>query len=247
LRLTPTALFAATPIAAAPVALKERVAGGLAGDGVPMTGSRHVPKRRAGRARNLVRAGIAVTVAALVLGTAAVVLAGGGGGPEPGEVAGPDAGVARVTTTTSTTTSTTTTTAPPQPIAPGDEPALAPTSDAPPGPAGDTAADAVIVEEPPPPPPVTVTANLAMAPATMPLAYSMSAPPVLSWSTAGGASVLVTGPGLSSAVPSGSAPVCPGSTSAVCTAPPGTYAYTLVVRGGWGQVVAQRTATLTIT
>lgn len=248
LRLAPTALFAATPIAAAPAALKELVAGGLAGDGVPMTGSRHAP-RGPGRARHVVRAGIVAAAAALVLGTAAVVLAAGAGDPEPGEGAGAEAQAARVTTTTSTTTTTTTAPVPPQPIAPGDEPAFAPTPDAPTGPAGDATADAVIVEEPPPPPPpapVTVTADLAMAPATMPLGYPMAGAPVLSWSTSGGASVLVTGPGLSSSVASGSAPICPGSSSVVCTAAPGTYAYTLEVRDGWGQVVAERSATLTI-
>jgi hypothetical protein len=56
----------------------------------------------------------------------------------------------------------------------------------------------------------------------------------------------VTGPGLSSAAANGSAPICPGSTSAVCTAPSGSYAYTLVVKDGSGQVVAQRSAMLTI-
>jgi RNA polymerase sigma factor (sigma-70 family) len=246
LRLAPTALFAATPIGAAPVALKERVADGLAGEGVPMTGSRHARTRSTRRARNVARAGIAAA-AAVALGAGAALLVGSGGDSETAEVAG--RGPRAAEETTSSTTTTTTAPPPPQPIAPGDEPALAPTPAFPSGPTGDTAADAVVVEEPPPPPPpppVTVTADLALAPATMPLGYSMAAPPVLTWSTSGGASVVVTGPDLSSAAASGSAPICPGSSAAVCTAPPGTYTYNLVVEDAWGQVVAQRSATLTI-
>lgn len=247
LRLAPTALFAATPIAAAPAALKELVAGGLAGEGVPMTGSRHASNRNTGRHRHLVRGGIAAA-AAVSLGAGAALFVGSDGDSESADVAGRGPRAAQVTTTTSSTTTTTTTPASPQPIEAGAEPALAPTPGAPKGPAGDAAPDALIVEEPPPPPPppVIVTADLTMAPATMPLGYPMSGAPVLSWSTSGGASVLVSGPGMSSTALSGSAPVCPGSSSAVCTAAPGTYAYTLVVRDGGGQVVAQRSATLTI-
>ncbi|MGH9050900.1 MAG: hypothetical protein ACRDY4_14325, partial [Acidimicrobiia bacterium] len=143
---------------------------------------------------------------------------------------------------TSTTPTSTTQTAP-EPIAPGSEPALAPTPAGPPAPAPATGtSDEALVVEPPPP----VLADFAVAPATMPLGYSMAAPPVLSWSTSGGAAVLVTGPGVSSSAPGGSVPICPGSTSAVCTAPPGTHTYMLVVTDEWGQVVAQRSASLTI-
>jgi RNA polymerase sigma factor (sigma-70 family) len=246
LRLSPTALFAATPIAAAPVALKERIADGLAGHGVPMAGSRHAPERRGRRPRNLLRAGIAAA-ATVALGAGAALLAGGGDSGPGSDAAAPDRRAALVTTTTTSSTTTTTTQPPPQPITPGDGPALAPTPDAPAGPPGGTAADAVVEEPPPPPPPPPpVTADLTLAPDTIPMGYPMSGAPVLAWSTSGGAAVLVTGPGFSSSAAGGSAPVCPGSTAAVCTASAGTYTYTLVVEDGLGQVVAHRTATLTI-
>ncbi|HEX6311422.1 MAG TPA: sigma-70 family RNA polymerase sigma factor [Acidimicrobiia bacterium] len=251
LRLAPTALFAATPIAAAPAALKEQVARALARAGVPMEGSRHAPRARSVRVRRFAWAGAGLGVVALVLATAAVVLAGGGDAPAPDPVAGaePEASPTTTTTTTPTTTNTTAGPAPdPQPIAPGGGPALAPPADPAPGPADAPTADqSVAPPPPPPPPPPPVTADLALAPATMPDVYPMSGAPVLTWSTTGGAAVVVSGPGLGSmASPSGSAPICPGSSASVCTAAPGTYTYTLVVWDAHGQVAAQRSATLTI-
>lgn len=243
LHLAPTTLFSATPIATAPVPLKERVARGLAGDGVPMTGSRHAPRARPSRFRRLVQVGAGVAAAGLVVGTAAVVLAGGDDAP-PDQIA--DADVDAPPTPMSTTT---TTLPAVEPIAPGDDPGLAPPGGAPaPGAPPVPAPEVLPPPPPPPPPPSPVMAELTIAPAAAPFGYVMPDAPALSWSTAGGASVLVSGPGVSSAAPSGSTPVCPTGTSAsFCDAPAGSYTYALVVRDAWGQVVAQRSATLTIT
>jgi hypothetical protein len=72
---------------------------------------------------------------------------------------------------------------------------------------------------------------------------------VVQWSTSGGASVSISGPGFSSSAPSGSSPrLCPtasGAAWSVCSSG-GSYPYTLIVRDRSGAVVAQRSATLTV-
>jgi hypothetical protein len=72
--------------------------------------------------------------------------------------------------------------------------------------------------------------------------------PVVSWQTANGPTVEVSGPGLAgSSSATGSVPVCPGSPAgAFCTALPGTYTYVLQVRDGDGAVVVQRSASFTV-
>jgi RNA polymerase sigma factor (sigma-70 family) len=251
LKLAPTALFAATPVAAAPAVLKARVAKRLEHDGVRMEGSQHAPlHRRAGRVRRLAQAGAAVAAVAVVAGTAAVVLAGGGASGAGGEGGAADAPTTTVTPSTTSATTTTTTTLPPepQPILPADDPALAPGGAPAPEPAGGAVPGGAALEEPPPPPPPPppVTADLALSPTTMPDVYPMFSAPVLTWSTGGGGAVQVSGPGMSSSAPSGSAPLCPGSSGSMCTAAPGSYTYTLVVWDGNGQIAAERSVTLTI-
>jgi hypothetical protein len=142
--------------------------------------------------------------------------------------------VATDTTTTTTEPPPTTTVAPgpTSPILPGttDRPVVAPPPD-------------------PEPPPPSVTADLSVAPASKQSPYpNDGAAPVVQWSTSGGASVSVNGPGFSSGAPSGTSPrLCPtaGASWSVCSAA-GSYTYTLTVRDSNGAVVAARSATLTV-
>ena len=246
LRLAPTALFGATPFLVAPAAFKDRIAHALAGEGVPMDGSAHGPGRGGGRSRW--RSGrvlaAAAAAAAIVLVVVAVMTAlaltddDGASAPDAKEKAAGE-------TTTTAPTTTTIAHAPTSPIAPGPEggAVIVPDPGAPPPPAPPP-------PPPPPPPSSAVTATLSVTPSTMQSPYPNNASaPVVQWSTSGGATAAVSGPGFSSSALSGSSPpwgpTASGSVWSVCSAA-GSYTYTLTVRDGSGAVAAQRTATLTV-
>jgi hypothetical protein len=103
---------------------------------------------------------------------------------------------------------------------------------------------------PPPPPPAAPSGSVSVAPSSRPPTVPTAAEAVVSWSSANGTSVSISGPGLSSGSASGSQRVCPGSVitaadgNTYCVAPAGTYTYTLTVTGPGGTV--QRSATLTV-
>jgi hypothetical protein len=71
---------------------------------------------------------------------------------------------------------------------------------------------------------------------------------VLSWTTTGGTTVTVNGPGVATIEVSGSLPICPAAPSPTwsrCTARRGEYTYTVTAVGDNGDVVSA-SATLTI-
>jgi hypothetical protein len=239
LRLDPAALFAAVPIMGAPVLLKQRVAHALAAEGVPMGTAATAPPTPP-RRRHRVRRALGLVAAAMVIVVAALVVAAETIDDDPAPRARLDD--VRVTTTVAPTTSTT--------APPATSPALAPTTE----PAVVAPGTSVAPPLTPPPSPTTpaptVQVIIAVSPSSAPMTYLRPSAPVLTWSTDGpAASVEVSGPGLSSTDPAGSTPVCPTSSAAAwsfCTAPAGSYTYTIVARGPGGEVLATSSATLTI-
>jgi RNA polymerase sigma factor (sigma-70 family) len=141
-------------------------------------------------------------------------------------------------TTTTTALAGPTTTAGPSIVPPPPPPPT--TTTTPPGPTTTTT-------DPPPPP---ATASATMAPTHAPLTFVLGSfeQPVLTWSTSGGASVTVLGPGVSDTRRAGSVDVCPGTvvSGTVCTTPAGTYTYRVRVFAGDGDVLASDTVALTI-
>lgn len=94
-----------------------------------------------------------------------------------------------------------------------------------------------------------ITASLELDPDEVPRVFVIGGvdQPVLTWATAGGASVRVQGPGVDRTEASGSTRVCPGNiVSSVCRSTAGDYEYTLDVYDAADDVVATRTVTLTI-
>jgi RNA polymerase sigma factor (sigma-70 family) len=246
LRLEPSALFAATPFLVAPVALKGRIASALADEGVPMDGSAHRrgpdtnggPAKSGWRSPRVLAAAAAAVVIVLV---GAVMTAFALTDDEKG---------GSTKAAKNSTAETTSTTAAPAP-APTETSAPVPTSPIQPGPGGGRVEAPGPAGPPPPPPPApVVTATLSVSPSSKQSPYpNDGAAPVVQWSTSGGASVTVSGPGFSSSAPSGSSPrLCPtasGAAWSVCSAA-GSYPYTLTVRDASGAVVSQRSATLTV-
>jgi RNA polymerase sigma factor (sigma-70 family) len=248
LKLEPSAIFAATPFLAVPL-LKQKVAHALAAQDVPMGGAQsatatdvpeadRAPGRahdgwRGWRARTLAAAGAVIVVAvAVVVGAEEL---------DDGTVNRQ----ARITpASTERSTSTTSTAAPLPPTE-----LVAPPSTVMPRAATspDEAAPPAAPPLPPPPPPAPVaTGSISVAPSgSMSSTFAL---PVVSWQTANGPTVEVSGPGLAgSSSATGSVPVCPGSPAgAFCTALPGTYTYVLQVRDGDGAVVVQRSASFTV-
>jgi RNA polymerase sigma factor (sigma-70 family) len=229
-RLEPSKMFAAVPLIVAPMLLKMKVAHALSGSGVPMGGSEayateepsHTKRRR--RGPHVAAAGVGI----VVLSLAAV----GALANKVGEL--------HVVETVDKTTTTTT---------------LAPTTTIPfvglPGPDVTTSTKPKRFIPPfvpaPPPPTIAASASISVSPASEPSNYRPGRVSA-SWSTSGGASVQVTGPeGLISTATSGKAAVCPSPARGVCGTTPGVYTYTVTVRDGSGNVVAQQSATLTIT
>jgi RNA polymerase sigma factor (sigma-70 family) len=253
-RLDPQKLFAAVPVVVAPVALKAKAAAALEAAGVPMGGSSSAGgspdggpttgRRRVSR-RALALGGVAVVVILVVLIAIADSLDHDGPTVE-------DAGPV-VTAPTTTEAPATTTTEPQIRVV------ITPDTDVPPGETvppseqpdpGSSDPPPVVPPPPPPPPPAAPTASVSVSPSSRPATIPASQRAVVSWSSANGSSVQVSGPGLSSSSASGSQAVCPGSTftaadgTVYCTAPPGSYSYTITVTGPGGSV--QRTATLTV-
>jgi RNA polymerase sigma factor (sigma-70 family) len=247
LRLDPAALFSAVPMIGAPVVLKQKVAHALSEAGVPMghaatpdDPSSHGSRRRGHRIRRVV----ALVAAAAVVIAIGVVAATENIDDDPTPTARLED--VRVTSTVANTPSTTavTTTVPSPPTTSAPAPATEPAVGAP----APTVAPPVIVPPTPTTQPVHVT--LTLQPSSAPMTYLRPAAPVLTWSTDGpAASVEVTGPGFSSTSSAGSSPVCPTTSAAAwsfCTAPAGTYTYTLVARAGDGTVAATSSVTLTV-
>ena len=249
LRLEPSALFAATPFLVAPVALKSRIAHALSEEGVPMDGSAHrgEPAANGGQGRSRWRSPQVLAAAA-----AAVVIVLVGAVMTAFALSDGDEGASKKSAKGSAVETTTTTAAPVE--APTETSvAPAPTSPVQPGPSGGGAqgpGPADPPPPPPPPPPPMVSATLSVSPSAKQSPYpNDGSAPVVQWSTSGGASVTVSGPGFSSSAPSGASPrLCPtasGASWSVCSGA-GSYTYTLTVRDGSGAAVAQRSATLTI-
>jgi len=263
-RLDPAHLFAAVPIAVAPVLLKAKAAAALEAAGVPMgqatgggpgsapggpaeagdapTGRRH--RRRPSR-RTVGLASVAVVVIALVVAVLAVESLD----HDDPIVAAEGSAIATTTTDaeertersgpTTTTTPEISITVNPDPTAPatppeGGTPPVVVPDPAPTDPSGPT---------PPPPPPPAPTGSLTVSPSHLPPTPSAGGA-TLSWTTANATTVSVTGSGVSSSAPSGSQTVCPGSSGSVCFPQPGTYTYVLTATGPGGTI--QRTATLTV-
>jgi RNA polymerase sigma factor (sigma-70 family) len=269
LRLDPAALFGAVPMVAGPVVLKQEIAHALEADGIPVGDSVHAPasvaarqrratRRRRGRIAAVVGAALTVVVVALIVAFAGSL----DDGTVDEQIAASDspAGIATTTPAARATTSTggTTTTAAPttqpsaptSPIAPGPSdpgivtppPATPPAS--PPATLGSSPPTTT-----PPPPPASASASVSPATVTTPPPYLRPSGPVLTWTTSGGASVTVLGPGVNSSAPSGSTPLCPNASSAVwsiCEPPNGVYTYVVTVRNGSGAVLDTATATLTV-
>jgi RNA polymerase sigma factor (sigma-70 family) len=248
LRLEPSALFAATPFLVAPVALKGRIANALGDEGVPMDGSTHRgepdasgepgrPRWRSPRVLAAAGAAAAIVLVGAVMTARALT---------------DDEGASQRAATASTASTTTTTATTLPPVAPTETSAApVPTSPIQPGPtSGGLQNPGPATPPPPPPPPPAVSATLSVSPSSKQSPYpNDGSAPVVQWSTSGGAGVTLSGPGFSSSAPSGASPrLCPtasGTAWSVCSAA-GSYTYTLTVRDGGGAVVAQRSATLTV-
>lgn len=225
-RLEPSRMFAAVPMVVVSVVLKDKVAHALSESGVPMGGSTSLTDGSApsapGGGRRIVRrvlVGAGVTLGAFVI---VGVLA-----ETVDEVA--DAPAARQHeggTTRTTEASTSTTLA-----------AEATTS------LGTTATTQPIFVAPPTAPPETATATIS--------AVWSGGPPQarVTWTSSGGASVSVTGPGgFSSSAPSGNGSSCFGTRDRLggCSTPPTSGTYTIVVRGTQGQILAQASSTASV-
>ncbi len=245
-RTAPTALFAATPLIAAPFLLKSQVAYALAQSGIPISSSTAIgplgdsdatgqadsrgadskgPRRGGGRAVKIGAIIASLIVAAMI---ALVVFA-------PGvDRSGQDIPVAIGSPSAAPTPS-------PAPTDDGndsDEPAGEPIDDpAQPDPTAPTT-------QPPPPPRV----RISISPSVMSAKVPTTRLPTATWSVTGEfGSTEVVGPGLSSTSPSDSAPVCPGDvTTDACVSPVGTYEYVLYVYDSKGELIELESALLTV-
>lgn len=243
-RLDPAKLFAAVPVAVAPIVLKAKAAAALEAAGVPMTGSSGRGRRPRSR-RVLAFAAAAVVVVALVVAVLAVESLDHDGPIESAEAP------VEVEPTTAEPPATTTTVA--GGISVEVVPDPSPTDTVPESPDGPVATPdpgSPPPTPPPPPPPAAPSGSISAAPSSRPPTVPTSQQAVISWASANGSTVSVSGPGLSSSAASGSQSVCPGSVVAqpgggtFCVSPAGSYTYTLTVTGPGGTV--SRTTTLTV-
>jgi RNA polymerase sigma-70 factor (ECF subfamily) len=263
LRLEPAAMFAAVPLVAAPVLLKQQAAYALEGAGVAMDGSAfgaaaghgdpgdpgdsgeqadsgaHGRGRRRVR-RTLAMAGVAVVVLLVAVGLLFATRAHDGSVDEV-------AAVGASTTTSSTSSTTVPSTMAVEPV-PADsvvpEPVELPSTDTTVSAGG----------EPPPPPPPPPAIAVALSPEQGAPLYLMANAPVLTWSVTGAVRVTVEGPVNGAVVtlstaPAGSTRVCPksGSVPQECgPIPPGPYEYVVRAYDASGVLVDTEVATLTI-
>jgi RNA polymerase sigma factor (sigma-70 family) len=237
-KLEPSRMFAAVPMVVASVLLKQKVAHALSGSGVPMQGSSALPgapdpnggngSGHSSRHRGWRRAGAGAGVAIGAFVIVALFPA------QLDEV--------RLTSLTAKETPTSTTVAAVTTV---------PTTLAATLPAVTTATTRPRVVTPPLPPPLpppeTGTANISLNSTQEPAGYPAGRV-VLTWSTSGGASVQVSGPGFGSSAASGSGNPCPpGRAPGACGVPGGVYTYSVVVLGSAGQTLASSSATLRTT
>ena len=201
-KLEPSRMFAAVPMVVASVLLKQKVAHALSGSGVPMQGSSAAPGASgpnggngsgpSSHHRGWRRAGAATGVAIGAFVIVALFPA------QLNEV--------RLTSLTANNTPTSTTVASrPFRRFPTLAVTLPPVTTA-------TTKPRVVVPPPAPPPPApppeTGTASIFVRPNAAPAPWGSGAV-TLSWSSSGGVRVSVSGPGVSSGSPTGSASPCP--------------------------------------
>lgn len=239
-KLEPSRMFAAVPMVFASVLLKQKVAHALDGSGVPMQGSSAAPDAsgpnggngsgHSSRHRGWRRAGAGAGVA---IGAFVIVAL------FPAQL--DEVRLTSLTannTPTSTTVGVTTVPTTPATLA-GTLPSVTTATTRP----------RVVVPPPAPPPtapPETGTANISLNSTQEPAGYPAGRV-VLTWSTSGGTSVQVSGPGFGSSAASGSGFPCPPSRTGGCGLPGGVYTYSVVVRGSAGQTLASSSATLRTT
>jgi len=265
LRLQPSAMFAAVPLVAAPVLLKQQTAHALEASGVAMHGSTYTDgaprppdlgdpgnrERGSGdsdgdrtaprRARWLLMAGVAL----VVLAVATALLA----------THAHDGTLETLGTGVSSTTIEPTAPSPSiaivTPSTPSTDPVPLPSIEVPPS--TDTIPPPTSPPVAPPPAPVP-TADLTLSPARRPPSY-VAPFPLLTWTTTNVASVRVEwsrpgGPAtLLSELSSGEARVCPGTSvvpNECLAAPPGRVDYVVVGFDAAGAEVVRRTVSLVI-
>jgi RNA polymerase sigma factor (sigma-70 family) len=262
-RLSPASMFAAVPIISFP-ALKAKTAFALNADGVPMQGSsaftvepRLVARRHRGRTRR-----VALGAAAAAAVVVAIVAVGATRLDDSSQIEVTDAAFDEPAATGLSGSSSTTALAPlpTSPVAPPPSvgaavPVLPRPRSAAPQPASPPNQPNPATAPPPTPAPTTTTSpprptiSFTITPASVAWTPSGYPLPTLEWSVGGAPGASVTGPRVSSSALQGRVAVCPAAVNAggLCTAPRGAYTYVLQVKDGGGQVIEQRTQTLTVT
>jgi RNA polymerase sigma factor (sigma-70 family) len=226
-KLEPSRMFAAVPMVVVSMFLKNKVAHALSESGVPMDGSASLgdepPSSTPGRGRRMVRH---VLVGAGVVLAAFVIVGALAEAVDEVTETSPTARrtVGGTTQTTEVSTSTT--------LAADLTTTLA-----------TTATTRVVFVPPPTAPPETATASIS--------AVWSGGPPQarVTWTSSGGVSVSVTGPGgFSSSSASGNGSSCFGTRDRLgnCNTPPTSGTYTIVVRGTQGQILAQASSTASV-
>jgi len=262
LRLQPSAMFAAVPLVAAPVLLKQQTAHALEAAGVVMDGSSFSSSDGAGgtsdgdgggqgdgrgRRHRARRSLVMALVAAVVLVVAVVALAN----------RTDDGTIDELAVSAPSTLPTTTTVAPTVPIeAPTTTQAITDVTIEGPPPATDSTPPPIDTSTPDTPGPVAPTIQLRLTDTTIGDVYAVFDAPRLIWSVVGAASVRVEeredAAGAETVLlreeSSGDMPICPGNNGqwSFCTTSTGDYDYTLRAFDGAGNEIGRRTVTLTV-
>ena len=215
----------------------------LAGEAQPGTTRPH------GRARRITLA--VVAAAAVVVG---IVVVGATRLDDSAQIQVSDAGF-DVPVTSRSSSTTTTTTAPVSTVAPQTAAVAPPTTVGvvtplptratdPPAPTNPTTQTTATTTTAAPAPVVRFT----ITPATVAWTPSGFPRPTLLWSVGSAPAATVLGPAVNATTLQGSQPVCPTAVNAggFCTAGRGAYTYVLQVKDASGQVIDQRTVTLTV-